>query len=239
MRERYPISSVLASMRRFTWLAALLTLVIGMAAGTQAQERKKPADAEKTFKTRTLNLLAIIDPTRDAVKGKWTKTENKLVCKDQHFGPRVEIRYEPPEEYDFTIKFSQKKLRHNITAMMPNPNGGSFLWKVGVQDGNDFELMCKSSKVWKYPGLLKVNTMHTTVVQVRRNFVRCWLDGEELLGVRTNFEDLTIDHWNQMPDAHLLGLGCDDPTVFHAVWITEISGPGKVRSREARTSKKR
>jgi hypothetical protein len=239
VRQSNQISSLLAAMRRFLCAAATFTFVIAMLVQAQAQDQKKTSDAEQTFRPRTLDLLSIIDPGRDAVRGKWIKTEKQLVCQDQHFAPRVQFRYEPPEEYDLIIKFSQPKLRHAITAMLPNPNGGSFLWKVGVQDGNDFELMCKSAKVWKSPDLLKVNTLHTTIVQVRRDFVRCFLDKKELLGVRTNFEELTIDSWHQMPNPSFLGVGCDDPTVFHAVWLTEISGPGKVRPRAAGASRSR
>jgi hypothetical protein len=233
VREDNSISSVLAALGRFLCAAALFALVLGMPARAQAQDQKTPPAADKPFRPRTLDLLSIVDPDLHVVKGKgkWVKIGKKLVCQDQHFGPRVQIPYEPPEEYDLIIKFSQEKLRHAITAMLPNRNGGSFLWKVGVRNGNDFDLMSKLGNQGKAPGLLKVNTLHTTIVQV------CLLDGRELIGGPTDFKDLTIDGWNQMPDDGLLGVGCDDPTVFHAVWIKEISGPG--RAREVDVSKRR
>jgi hypothetical protein len=219
---------VVAALRRSLCAAALLTVGLGIPA--KAQDQKKPGDAEKPFEKRTLDLLSIVDPGRDAVRGKWVKTEKELVCQDQHFVPRIQLRYEPPQEYDLIIKFSQQKLRHAVCAMLPNPNGGTFLWKVGVQNGNDFELMSTSRKQGKAPAVVKVNTLHTTIVQVRRDSVRCFQDGRELIAIKTDFKDLTVDGWHQMPDPGLLGFGCDDPTVFHAVWITEISGPGRVRS---------
>jgi hypothetical protein len=235
MRESSPnlITPVQAALRRFVWVGVILTLGIGAHAGVQAQSPDNDQDdlpvEKKVFRKRAYQLLSIIDPTRDAVHGKWEKTEKALRCKTTHFAPRVQIRYEPPEEYDFYIKFSQPKLRHAVSAIMPNPHGGSFLWKVGVRNGNDYELMTTPAKQSKSPRLVRPNTLHTTRVQVRRGSVRCFVDGEELLHRRTNFRDLTCDGWHKLKDERFLGVACDDPTVFHSIIVVEISGPGRFR----------
>ena len=79
--------------------------------------------------------------------------------------------------------------------MMPNRRGESFVWQVGLHNGSDFRIQANPGQEWygRAPGLLKPNTLHTTVVRVRRGYARCLLDGKELLRRDTNFKDLTID----------------------------------------------
>jgi hypothetical protein len=192
-----------------------------------AQGAAPPVEAEAGRRT-TVDLLPLIDVTRDVVKGqgKWAKEGNVLRCDDQHLAPRVQIRYEPPEEYDFEIEFSQPMLRHAIIALMPNRHGGVFFWEVGMDNGDGFMLSGNLPAVGA-PNLLKPNTRHTTVVQVRRDSVRCLLDGKELVKRQTDFATLTNDRWTKMPEPRFLGVGCDDPTIFHALRVIEISGPGK------------
>src|SRR5262249_20380875 len=60
-----------------------------------------PNDA-KNFK----DLMPLIDPARDTVRGNWQKSGTDL-CSDNGWSSRVRIPYQPPEEYDFRIAFTR------------------------------------------------------------------------------------------------------------------------------------
>lgn len=65
---------------------------------------RRIAEANKHAAPSTLDLLALVDPAKDAVSGSWKTNEEGLVG-----GPgdltRIELPYEPPEEYDFRVTF--------------------------------------------------------------------------------------------------------------------------------------
>jgi hypothetical protein len=61
--------------------------------------------------------------------------------------------------------------------------------------------------------------------------VRGLVNGNEMLAVPTDFNNVGNDEDHKLADDRRLGLACDAPTVFFHVQIIEVSGKGK-RARE-------
>lgn len=176
---------------------------------------------------RNIDLIALIDPNKDVIDGRrWTVFNKALHCNDGGFVPRIEIPYQPPEEYDFIVTFSQPALRNGISLIMPNPRGGSFFWYLGGS-GSNYGFFANPSKGDRIQGLIEPSKAYTTTVQVRRDGVRGLLNGKELVDYKTDFRDLICDDWRCIRSSTLLALACDDPTVFHHVRLVEITGTGK------------
>ena len=186
---------------------------------------------------KTYDLLSIIDLNVDVVDGKnkWKMQDKTLVCTEGHFVPRIQIPYTPPEEYDFTVTFSQPKMRNGISLIMPKPGpfGGMFYWCAGHSNGemagfgnsNGHNTDRKLSGTRK--GLVQPDKEYTTTVQVRKGSVTALLNGEKLLSFKTNYSDLSIDNWRKMKNERLLGIGADDPALISRIEIVEVTGKGK------------
>jgi hypothetical protein len=118
-------------------------------------------------------------------------------------------------------------LRNGISLIMPNPNGGSFFWFLGNENGAGYGFSTSPDKEGRRPGVIKAKAVHTTVVQVRKGSVRALVDGNELMRMETDFRDLDCDNWRRFPNTEFVAVACDDPTVFYHVDIVEVSGTGK------------
>ena len=185
-----------------------------------------PPPADVVGKT-TVDLIPLFDPAQDIVHGRWLGVGNALHCNFQGLVPRIQFPYQPPEEYDYIVTFSQPNLRNGISMIMPNPRGGAFFLILGEGNGNEYGFEYQLGKPGtRLPWPIKPNTIYTITVQVRRDGVKALLDGK-LVDSRTNFQELKLDSWRKMRDDRLLALGCDDPTVFHYVRVIEITGSGK------------
>jgi serine/threonine protein kinase len=175
----------------------------------------------------SINLIRLANLHKDVVHGRWLVANKALDCNDGNFVPRIQFPYRPPAEYDFVVTFWQPGLRNGIALVMPNPNGGSFFWFLGNENGAGYGFFGKPNKEGRQPGLIKAKSVHTTVVQVRKGSVRALVDGKELMRLETDFRDLTCDQWRSIHNSDFVAVACDDPTVFYYVRIVEVSGKGK------------
>jgi hypothetical protein len=188
---------------------------------------RQPALPKEIIGKNAIDLIPMIDASRNPVHGKWLVVNNVLHCNDANFVPRIQIPYIPPEEYDFIVTFSQPRLRNGISLIMPNPKGDWFFWNVGHNNGNKFTFSATPPEVDDLDKPIQINKAYTAMVQVRKDTIRCLLDGEELVKHKGGFEDLNCDGWRQLRSKKVLGIACDDPAVFHYIRLIEVTGKGR------------
>lgn len=181
-------------------------------------------------RSKTIDVIKLIDPVKDAIKGDWSVENGVLICSTQHFVPKIYIPYIPGEEYDIKITFSQPRIRHPVSIVMPKA-GASFYWQVGGTTG-EFSFSVRPANGGRnptesrFPGIVVPNRPYTSVVQVRNNGVRAFFEGKLVAQYQTDFSDLQVDSWHEIPDRSRMAICCDDPTIFHAIEIQEVTGKG-------------
>ncbi len=75
-----------------------------------------PPPAEGPPLRQPIDLLALADTTRDALRGKWERRGTDLVCCGRAF---LELPYQPPEEYDLTVRFTLHDKKANMSIHFP------------------------------------------------------------------------------------------------------------------------
>jgi len=92
---------------------------------------------------------------------------------------------------------------------------------VGGEPGNP------TTKMFK----IAPDSRHVSILQVRRNWVRAWLDGQLMAEIDPTRYALSLQHpkykhWD-LNDESRLALGTfASPTEFHAIQVVEVSGKG-------------
>jgi len=202
----------------------------------KARLNESPDDAHPQVQAkaaRTIDLLRLADPQVNAVNGIW-KLEDGALVSDNNDLARLEFLYEPPAEYDFKIIFSRKSGNQHILQVLTD-DGHDFAWSMdtlgkalfGFESINgefaDQNLSAVTLRVKLHAG-----TKYTSVVQVRKDCVRAYLDGKLIAQWRTDGKDLSLaDHW-KLRSPRLLGVGsCKSPTLFHSAEVIEVTGEGK------------
>jgi serine/threonine protein kinase len=234
----YRLTKTLRRRRTIVIAAGLATAAagIGLAVGavvarrsTAAAQTSMPPTFTGTASTRraerVVDLLALINPARDAVAGSWAKdAEGRLIGQGGEQPARLRIPYVPPSDYNFIIEFTAGQGDGPVLQMCPLPRG-MFLWQV-AWDGYGFE-GARGLPSGKRP-LMKRGTVHRSIVSVRASRVEAHLDGALVAAFDPTQYTLAFEKsvW-QMPSPPAAGIGIWNSRVtFTKVEMVEIGGAG-------------
>jgi serine/threonine protein kinase len=175
------------------------------------------------------DLLPLIDPAVDAVKGHWIRRADGLVGRPE--GKQVaklQIPYRPPAEYDLRVDFTRTDGDRQVMIGLAHGDR-SFRWTMDVGKGSFvFQNMNARPPSNLLPRLVN-NRRYTTVVHVRNDGATADLDGRRIGEYRGDYSDIHNFPAYRLRDETLLGLMLQDGvTVFHAVEVTDVTGTGTV-----------
>ncbi|MBI5687491.1 MAG: SUMF1/EgtB/PvdO family nonheme iron enzyme [Verrucomicrobia bacterium] len=192
--------------------------------------------ADEAAWQNAINLLPIIDPEKDAVQGKWTLENGALRHEAEHEAARLQIPYQPPEEYDFRIVFAPQKARMTIWQIL---RGGGRTFQLvigGLKPGANarclgFEIINDKSAGENPSGVLltpdlEIGRHYTSLVQVRKDGVRLFLDGRFMTEWKTDYQDMTMFNSRRLRDDRLLGIADSAGSIYHRIEVREVTGKG-------------
>lgn len=195
-----------------------------------------------------VDLIALVDPEKDAVTGHWRKEGDQLICEmwgvrandlrnivkaEYEAGAaRIELPYEPPEEYDFRIVYTWKG-RSNVDQIL-SKSGKSFTWGIGTFDNrwNGFSQIggkMQNANPTQSTFSMVQGSSYTSDVQVRNDGIKGFVDGKLFSEWKTDYSDLSQEKFWQLRSDRVLGVGAwASDVTFTRIAVREVTGRGRI-----------
>jgi predicted Ser/Thr protein kinase len=176
------------------------------------------------------NLLAQVDPQRDAVSGSWTLRDGQLES-DGAERAKIRIPGRLPGQYDYRVTFSRIRGISDVNLILSR-EGRSFAWCMAGM-ANTKSGFGSIRGIWapeegnpsRVDFGLEPGTVYEARVEVRNWGLRAFLNGKQVCEWATDYADLSIQAPWRLNDENVLGLGTfNSPTRFHKVEMREASG---------------
>jgi hypothetical protein len=183
-----------------------------------------------------VDLLKLFSPA-GVLRGNWMMKDGELFGATQEPGNAgMRFQYQPPEEYDYRIDFvrisgndsvgqtaaiGEKRFRWYIGR---KGNTESALWPIdgkGLRD-DDANPSAVKREAWLVNG-----QRYTSVIEVRKNEIRCRLNGRVVM--KWPMDPPRLGRPPERPDGGAVGVLVLEGSIrVERAEIIEISGPGKV-----------
>ena len=180
---------------------------------------------------KTVNLLALLDPAKDAQAGAWKMAAGALASDDTRHA-RLAFPYEPPDEYDLCVEFVVAQKGANLAVLLTH-RSTPFAFALGLQSGR----FCRFESINNHVHAgnptevkfdLRTDHKYILVLQVRNSGVKALVDGKLINEYKTDFKDLSRASTWKLPTSRTLGLGSSNGAlVVYSADVMEIGGQGK------------
>jgi len=97
---------------------------------TKATVKVTVKDETQPATNAVVNLLPLIDPKADTISGIWTLRNCELISEGSGEGRRIEVPYQPPDEYDLCAVFTRITGKAGHVQILSQA-GRCFQWWVG------------------------------------------------------------------------------------------------------------
>jgi hypothetical protein len=189
-----------------------------------------PSTTTTSTTSAVVDLKALIDPKRDAVRGTWTMSKDGLTS-DGGASSTIGIPVTLPEEFDFRVEFEREDARPDgVVAQIVSVPGRKFAWEMGIRKNTvmGFASIGGKSSVEnvttaKGRALPPPGQMCTSVVQVRRDSIAAYVDGALVSRYRTDGSDLSLPSgWSGGSNSLALGTW-KGQTTFHKIELIPVN----------------
>jgi hypothetical protein len=179
-----------------------------------------------------LDLLRLIDPAKDSVATTW-KVEGGVLTNGMNFRCRLQIPYQPPEEYDLTFQLA--------TTGEGNPMvfglvGGAVQFNVALEGWGRHiitatgkkEINPPFTKALQYGAGDAFGKENTIVIAVRKKGFTFTVNGTKSMSWEGQYSALANSTEWAVPDPKALWIGAwDRPLQIRKIGLTPITGQGR------------
>lgn len=226
--EKQPLLRKRYYTRATHWLEAALAGATGLLR-SRAERRLDEAAAKSG--SSAINLLRMIDPSKDAINGAWKRTPQGLVSSEAPFA-HLEIPYAPPAEYDLDMTLT---LRRGASLDMGIVGGGkSFVAIINGWAGTASGIWWLNSTSAQnnettYRGqVFQADKPTRLLFSIRTGGLTLSADGKPIIRWKGSFDRIGT-HTNYVPrDRTALFLGTyASEFLFSAITLTPVTGEGR------------
>lgn len=189
-----------------------------------------------------IDLLAGVDPDRDAVHGRWVRLKEAIAvapASAREGFVRLMLPEEVERSYNLVAEFTRIKGSESVTINLPvatracTLHFGSFLGgKAGLEQIDGKDIGHDHNPALRRPGSLVNGVRHTVLVGVQLTpcpriddhdvLIDVWLDGRPFVRWSGKESSLDLASW-KFPERRRVGLGSNHGVVvFHAVRLKKV-----------------